>query len=77
VIINISSYIFAGYSIIWNGKRINVYRSDVVCTNGIIHVIEHPFIEEKDIQIAYSGAYALSAILLPSIISFILSRFFM
>ncbi|XP_073819047.1 fasciclin 1 Fas1 domain-containing isoform X17 [Musca autumnalis] len=37
------------YVIIWNHKKINVYRPDVECINGIIHVIDYPMLEEKDI----------------------------
>nr|NP_001138065.1 fasciclin 1, isoform E [Drosophila melanogaster]ACL83523.1 fasciclin 1, isoform E [Drosophila melanogaster] len=40
------------YVIIWNYKKINVYRPDVECTNGIIHVIDYPLLEEKDVVVA-------------------------
>lgn len=28
-----------------------MFRSDVECTNGIIHVIEHPFLVDSDIRV--------------------------
>ncbi|SPP82843.1 blast:Fasciclin-1 [Drosophila guanche] len=40
------------YVIIWNYKKINVYRPDVECTNGIIHVIDYPLLEEKDVVVS-------------------------
>ncbi|XP_003736532.1 fasciclin-1 isoform X13 [Drosophila persimilis] len=44
------------YVIIWNYKKINVYRPDVECTNGIIHVIDYPLLEEKDVVVS-GGSY--------------------
>ncbi|XP_017874315.1 PREDICTED: fasciclin-1 isoform X14 [Drosophila arizonae] len=44
------------YVITWNYKKINVYRPDVECTNGIIHVIDYPLLEEKDIVVS-GGSY--------------------
>ncbi|XP_073819022.1 fasciclin 1 Fas1 domain-containing isoform X9 [Musca autumnalis] len=46
------------YVIIWNHKKINVYRPDVECINGIIHVIDYPMLEEKDI-VASGGSYKI------------------
>ncbi|XP_070137656.1 fasciclin-1 isoform X4 [Drosophila bipectinata] len=40
------------YVITWNHKKINVYRPDVECTNGIIHVIDYPILEEKDVVVS-------------------------
>lgn len=48
--------IIAGYVLLWNYKKINVYRPDVECTNGIIHVIDYPLFEEKDIVVS-GGSY--------------------
>ncbi|CRK94485.1 CLUMA_CG007991, isoform A, partial [Clunio marinus] len=64
------------YSITWNNKKINVFRSDVICTNGIIHVIDRPFIEEGDIRVTYNTATALQAVLLPTLIMLILTKLF-
>lgn len=38
------------YYVEWNGHWIHVFRSDVECTNGIIHVIDEPFVMESDIR---------------------------
>ncbi|XP_059217985.1 fasciclin-1 isoform X3 [Stomoxys calcitrans] len=46
------------YVIIWNHKKINVYRPDVECVNGIIHVIDYPMLEEKDV-VASGGSYQI------------------
>ncbi|XP_017076489.1 fasciclin-1 isoform X3 [Drosophila eugracilis] len=51
-----ASHEWTGYVIIWNYKKINVYRPDVECTNGIIHVIDYPLLEEKDVVVA-GGSY--------------------
>lgn len=40
-----------GYTIYWNHRNIHVFRPDVECTNGIIHVIDHPFLEDSDIRV--------------------------
>lgn len=77
IVLNFSSPIIAGYSIAWNNKKVSVFRSDVICTNGIIHVIDRPFLEEKDIQIAYTaGASVVQATLLPSLIMLALAKIF-
>lgn len=46
------------YIITWNFKKINVYRPDVECTNGIIHVIDYPMLEERDV-VVNGGSYPL------------------
>nr|XP_026496791.1 fasciclin-1 isoform X1 [Vanessa tameamea] len=43
------------YYVEWNGHWIHVFRPDVECTNGIIHVIDEPFVLESDIR-ATGGA---------------------
>ncbi|KAL3276910.1 hypothetical protein HHI36_012278, partial [Cryptolaemus montrouzieri] len=35
----------------WNGEKIPVSRPDVECTNGVIHIIDMPFLQESDIKI--------------------------
>lgn len=40
-----------GYYIYWNLKWIHVFRPDVECTNGIIHVIDKPFFEQGDMYV--------------------------
>ncbi|XP_023035373.1 fasciclin-1 isoform X1 [Drosophila willistoni] len=51
-----ASHEWTGYVITWNYKKINVYRPDVECTNGIIHVIDYPLLEEKDVVVS-GGSY--------------------
>ncbi|KAL4707897.1 hypothetical protein ACJJTC_013688 [Scirpophaga incertulas] len=46
------------YYVEWNGHWIHVFRPDVECTNGIIHVIDEPFVLESDIR-ATGGAEKL------------------
>uniref|UniRef100_A0A1I8PTQ3 FAS1 domain-containing protein n=1 Tax=Stomoxys calcitrans TaxID=35570 RepID=A0A1I8PTQ3_STOCA len=53
-----ASHEWNGYVIIWNHKKINVYRPDVECVNGIIHVIDYPMLEEKDV-VASGGSYQI------------------
>ncbi|XP_045765783.1 fasciclin-1 isoform X3 [Maniola jurtina] len=63
------------YYVEWNGRWIHVFRPDVECTNGIIHVIDEPFVLESDIRATGSAdktriAYTFSLLL----ISFIFAR---
>ncbi|KAJ0178802.1 hypothetical protein K1T71_005577 [Dendrolimus kikuchii] len=44
------------YYVEWNGHWIHVFRPDVECTNGIIHVIDEPFILESDIRVTGTAA---------------------
>ncbi|XP_017004479.1 fasciclin-1 isoform X1 [Drosophila takahashii] len=65
------------YVIIWNYKKINVYRPDVECTNGIIHVIDYPLLEEKDVVVA-GGSYLPESsicIILANLIMITVARF--
>lgn len=59
--------IISGFSIMWNNQRIGVIRPDVECTNGIIHVLEHPLLVESDIRIALSGVGRLQQFLIGNI----------
>ncbi|KAL9896420.1 fasciclin-1-like [Glossina fuscipes fuscipes] len=36
------------YYLLWRAKRILVYRPDVECTNGYIHVIDDPLMDRSD-----------------------------
>lgn len=36
-------------------RHIPVFRPDVQCTNGIIHVIDHPFLTDNDIYVTGSA----------------------
>ncbi|KRG01981.1 fasciclin-1 isoform X14 [Drosophila mojavensis] len=65
------------YVITWNYKKINVYRPDVECTNGIIHVIDYPLLEEKDIVVS-GGSYMPESsicILLANLIMITVAKF--
>jgi len=48
---NYNNNIFLGYSIEWRNEWIHVHRSDVRCTNGIIHVIDKVLIDDNDIEV--------------------------
>lgn len=39
------------YQIEWEGKWIRVYRPDVECTNGIIHVIDDVLLKDSDVRV--------------------------
>lgn len=47
------------YVIEWEGEKITVFRPDVECTNGMIHVIDSVFVKEKDVNVAGSGSVLL------------------
>ncbi|XP_072396208.1 fasciclin-1 isoform X1 [Diabrotica undecimpunctata] len=46
------------FIIVWKGEKIPVFRPNVECTNGIIHVIDAPFLKESDIQVSGAGFVA-------------------
>lgn len=52
----------AGYSIQWNHRNIPVFRPDVECTNGIIHVIDHPFLVDSDIRVTAGSSQPFNGI---------------
>lgn len=66
----------SGYSITWQNKKINVFRADVICTNGIIHVIDRPFVEESDIRVTNPNA-ATSIYLLSTPLMLLITTIFM
>ena len=49
-----------GYSILFNNRWIQVHRPDVECTNGIIHVIDFPLLEDSDVIV--NGARMLDVL---------------
>nr|XP_032512691.1 fasciclin-1 isoform X3 [Danaus plexippus plexippus] len=59
------------YYVEWNGHWIHVFRPDVECTNGIIHVIDEPFVLESDIHV--TGGVTRSAYTFPLITPFIIA----
>ncbi|XP_030573284.1 fasciclin-1 isoform X2 [Drosophila novamexicana] len=72
-----ASHEWTGYVLVWNYKKINVYRPDVECTNGIIHVIDYPLLEEKDIVVS-GGSYLPESsicIMLANLIMITIAKF--
>ncbi|XP_047525630.1 fasciclin-1 isoform X3 [Pieris napi] len=61
------------YYVEWNGHWIHVFRPDVECTNGIIHVLDEPFVLESDIR-ATGDARALTHSLAVLLMSFLFVR---
>lgn len=61
------------YVIHWQGLRIPVFRPNVECTNGIIHVIDRPFLQKGDIRV--SSAHTFKASIALYIIAFLLVKF--
>ncbi|XP_047100720.1 fasciclin-1 isoform X1 [Schistocerca piceifrons] len=41
----------SGYYVEWQGEWIHIFRPDVECTNGIIHVMDYVFMKEGDIVV--------------------------
>ena len=39
----------------WNNEWVHVFRPDVECTNGVIHVIDTVFLRDSDIHVTGSG----------------------
>jgi len=63
----------------WKNRAIEVIRPDVECTNGIIHVIDRPLLEESDIRVTRDGALSIEstpAILIANILLILTARFF-
>ncbi|XP_076287774.1 fasciclin 1 Fas1 domain-containing isoform X3 [Lasioglossum baleicum] len=44
------------YQIQWNNMHIRVFRPDVECTNGIIHVIDTVFLMDSDVRVKGSAS---------------------
>lgn len=57
-------YFVSAFIIHWKGEKINVFRPNVECTNGIIHVIDFPLLKESDIQVSGASAALLTRHLL-------------
>ncbi|KAK4882064.1 hypothetical protein RN001_005383 [Aquatica leii] len=56
----------------WRGQKIPVFRPNVECTNGIIHVIDVPFLQEDDIRVIRDSATGI--ILAPNLLMFVLVK---
>ncbi|XP_044002634.1 fasciclin-1 isoform X3 [Aphidius gifuensis] len=50
------------YQIEWQNRWIRVFRPDVACTNGIIHVIDDAFLTESDVTVTADVDDAASSI---------------
>lgn len=62
------------YSVQWNHQWIQVIRPDVECTNGIIHVIDRPFLDDSDVTVTRAAANVVQATLsLAFIVKIIIS----
>ncbi|XP_065157885.1 fasciclin-1 isoform X3 [Atheta coriaria] len=53
----------------WKGEKIPVFRPNIECTNGIIHVIDAPFLKEGDIRVSGAPTAALAPHLLMLVIA--------
>nr|XP_050866122.1 fasciclin-1 isoform X3 [Vespula vulgaris] len=60
-----------GYQIEWEGKWIRVFRHDVECTNGIIHVIDGVFLKDSDVRVTGDASLASFA---PHLIIFLIAK---
>ncbi|XP_020288792.1 fasciclin-1 [Pseudomyrmex gracilis] len=49
------------YQVEWQGKWIRVFRPDVECTNGIIHVIDGVFLKDSDVRVTGGASLATVA----------------
>ncbi|GLV45379.1 Fasciclin 1 [Carabus blaptoides fortunei] len=56
------------FTIIWRNEKIQVFRPDVECTNGVIHVLDLPFLQEGDVVIAASSSGLIFNLSLYSIL---------
>ncbi|XP_053973898.1 fasciclin-1 isoform X2 [Hylaeus volcanicus] len=61
-----------GYQIEWEGNWIRVFRPDVECTNGIIHVIDSVFLKDSDVRVKGSTASGVS--LAPHLIMILVAK---
>ncbi|XP_043251597.1 fasciclin-1 isoform X3 [Colletes gigas] len=61
-----------GYQIEWEGNWIRVFRPDVECTNGIIHVIDTVFLKDSDVRVKGNTATVVS--LAPHLIMILVAK---
>nr|XP_012136006.1 PREDICTED: fasciclin-1 isoform X2 [Megachile rotundata] len=59
------------YQIEWGGKWISVFRPDVECTNGIIHVIDEVFLKDSDVRV--TGTASITS-LAPHLIMILVAK---
>ncbi|XP_046142475.1 fasciclin-1 isoform X3 [Osmia bicornis bicornis] len=60
-----------GYQIEWEGTWIYVFRPDVECTNGIIHVIDKVFMKDSDVRV--TGTASITS-LAPHLIMILVAK---
>ncbi|CAK9816421.1 FAS1 [Anthophora plagiata] len=60
-----------GYQIEWKGNWIRVFRPDVECTNGIIHVIDAVLMKESDVWVTGTASLASLA---PHLIMILIAK---
>lgn len=64
-----------GYAIQWLNDWVNVYRSDIRCTNGIIHIIDEVLLMDSDIKVV-GGSVKPDALNINVLLCVILSMLF-
>ncbi|XP_014486638.1 PREDICTED: fasciclin-1 isoform X1 [Dinoponera quadriceps] len=60
-----------GYSVEWQGEWIRVFRPDVECTNGIIHVMDKVFLKDSDVRVTGGASLATLA---PHLIMILIAK---
>ncbi|KAJ8980745.1 hypothetical protein NQ317_011394, partial [Molorchus minor] len=63
--------ILLDFIIHWKGEKIPVFRPNVECTNGIIHIIDAPFLKEGDIQVSSASVLYIA----PQILMIMIAKF--
>ncbi|XP_073982724.1 fasciclin 1 Fas1 domain-containing isoform X3 [Rhodnius prolixus] len=65
------------YYVEWGGEWAHVFRPDVECTNGVIHVIDTVFLRDSDIQVTGGGSSEVAPLhfLLGFILCLMISRY--
>lgn len=49
---NLSTDVFAEYFAEWENVQARIVRPDVLCTDGVIHVIDHVLVLRRDITVS-------------------------
>jgi hypothetical protein len=63
--------LFPGYQVEWDGKWIRIFRPDVECTNGVIHVLDGVFLKDSDIRVTGGASLATLA---PHLIMILIAK---
>nr|XP_012225913.1 PREDICTED: fasciclin-1 isoform X5 [Linepithema humile] len=59
------------YQVQWDGKWVQIFRPDVECTNGIIHVIDTVFLKDSDVRVTGGASLATLA---PHLIMILIAK---